>query len=320
MNVFVTGGSGFVGGHVIERLSRAGHQVFALARSADSAKVVEGYGAKAVRGDLDTVTSKELAGADVVVHAAAYVKSYGPRSAFVAGNVDGTRRMLEAAKAAGVKRFVHISTEAALFDGGDLLEIDETAPIPARHKYLYSETKADAEKLVLWANTAAFTTLALRPRLVWGPRDGAVLPEVLEAVKKGAFAWIDHGGQRTSTTWVGNLAAAVELSLTKGQGGQAYFIADEGTQSMREFLTALASTQKVTLPSRSIPGAMARPIASIVEKTWSVFAPKRKPPMVGFSVAMLSRSVTVKTDKARRDLGYSPEVSVEQGLASMKAT
>jgi nucleoside-diphosphate-sugar epimerase len=145
-----------------------------------------------------------------------------------------------------------------------------------------------------------------------------VLPEVLEAAKKGAFAWIDQGRQRTSTTWVGNLAAAVELALTRGQGGEAYFIADEGTQSMREFLTSLASTQKVTLPSRSIPGAVARPVASFIEKTWAVFAPKKKPPMVGFSVAMLSRSVTVKTEKARRDLGYSPEVTVEQGLAAMK--
>ena len=175
-----------------------------------------------------------------------------------------------------------------------------------------------AEKRVLAANAPGFTALALRPRLVWGPRDGAVLPEVLEAVKKGAFAWIDQGRQRTSTTWVGNLAAAVELALTKGQGGEAYFIADEGTQSMREFLTSLASTQQVTLPSRSIPGALARPVASLVEKTWAVFAPKKKPPMVGFSVAMLSRSVTVKTEKARRELGYSPEVTVEQGLARMR--
>ncbi|MDP2275684.1 MAG: NAD-dependent epimerase/dehydratase family protein [Archangium sp.] len=317
MKIFVTGGSGFVGGHLVERLARAGHEVRALARSADSASMVARYGAKAVRGDLDTLSAAEMADAEVVVHAAAYVKSFGPRAAFVAGNVEGTRRALEAAKTAGVKRFVHISTEAILFDGGDLLEVDETRPPPARQRYLYSETKAAAEHVVLSANAPGFTTLALRPRLVWGPRDASVLPEVLEAAKKGAFAWLDQGRQRTSTTFVGNLAAAVELALTRGTGGEAYFIADDGTQSMREFLTALAKTQQVDLPSRSIPGALARPLASFVEKTWSLFAPSRKPPMVGFSVAMLSRSVTVKTDKARRDLGYAPETSVADGLAAL---
>lgn len=108
-----------------------------------------------------------------------------------------------------------------------------------------------------------------------------------------------------------------ELALTKGRGGEIYFIADEGTQTMREFLTAMAKTRGVTLPARGIPGAMARPLASFVEGTWKVFAAKSKPPMVGFSVSMISRSVTVKTDKARRELGYWPETSVAEGLAAL---
>ncbi|MFT3712019.1 MAG: NAD-dependent epimerase/dehydratase family protein [Archangium sp.] len=317
MKIFITGGSGFVGGHLIERLSKH-HDVRALARSEASAKTVRGYGATPVDGDLSSVDAKLLGDAEVVVHAAAWVKSWGKRADFVEGNVEGTRRMVAAAKAAGVKRFIHIGTEAAFFDGHDLLDLDETAKTPAKQKYLYSETKAEAERLALAANADGFTVLALRPRLVWGPRDASVLPEVLEAVQKGAFAWIDRGEQRTSTTWVGNLALAVEAALTRGVGGQAYFIADEGTRTMREFLTALAATRGVALPERNVPGALIRPLASAVESVWSVFAPKSKPPMVGFSVSMLSRSVTVKTEKAKRELGYVPTVSVDEGLALLR--
>jgi len=318
MKVFITGGSGFVGGHVIERLSKA-HDVRALARSDDAADLVRRYGATPVRGDLDGLTAAMVGDAEVVVHAAAYVKSYGPRAAFEAGNVAGTRRALAAAKGAGARRFVHIGTEAMLFVGDDLVDVDERAPTPAHHRYLYSETKAEAERLVLAANGERFTALSLRPRLVWGPRDGAVLPEVIEAAERGAFAWIDGGRHETSTAYVGNVAAAVELALTRGVGGEAYFIADEGAQPMRRFLTALAETRGVTLPDRTVPGVIARPVAGAVEGAWRIFAPGSKPPMVAFAIAMMSRTVTVKTDKARRDLGYAPEVSVEEGLRRTRA-
>lgn len=318
MKIFITGGSGFVGGHVIERLSKT-HDVRALARSDDAAALVRRYGATALRGDLDALDAAMIGDAEAVVHAAAYVKSYGPRGAFEAGNVGGTRRALDAAKRAGARRFIHIGTEAMLFVGDDLVEVDERAPTPAHHRYLYSETKAAAERLVLAANGEGFTTLSLRPRLVWGPRDGAVLPEVIEAVERGAFAWIDHGRHETSTAYVGNVAAAVELALTRGVGGEAYFIADEGVQPMRRFLTEVAATRGVALPERNVPGVIARPLARAVEGAWRIFAPTSKPPMVAFAIAMMSRTVTVKTDKARRDLGYAPEVSVEEGLRRTRA-
>ncbi len=313
MKIFITGGSGFVGGHLIEWLSKH-HEVRALARSGASAAAVRRYGATPVTGALADLDASHVGDAEVFIHAAAYVKSYGPRSAFEASNIDGTRRALDAAKLAGAKRFIHLSTEAMLFDGFDLLQVDEAHPTPRRQRYLYSETKAEAERLVLAANAPGFNTLSLRPRLVWGPRDGAVLPEVIDAVQRRRFSWIDGGNQLTSTTYVENLAAAVELALTRGEGAQAYFIADAGTQSMRSFLTALAKTKDVVLPSHSVPGVLARPVASMVEGLWRFFAPASKPPMVSFSVAMLSRSVTVNTDKARRELGYLPVVSVEEGL------
>lgn len=317
MRVFVTGGSGFVGGHVIEALAAAGHDVVAMARSERSEEAVRRFGATPVRCALGAVPAEALEGVDAIVHCAAFVEEWGTRAQFWEGNVEGTTQLLEVARAAGVARFVHIGTEAALFDGRDLIGVDERAPYPARQRFLYSETKAEAERRVLAANGPGLTTISLRPRLVWGPRDATVLPVVLRMAREGSFAWLDGGRARTSTTHVANLAHAVQLALTRGRGGEAYFVADDGERTLREFLSALAATEGVRLPERSVPGALARPLAAAIEGAYRLFGVRRAPPMSRFAVSMMSRTVTVKTDKARDELGYAPVVSVEEGLAAM---
>ena len=319
MRIFVTGGSGFVGGHILEGAGAAGHEVYAMARSDRSATRVAEFGATPVRTDLARVSAADLAGIDAVVHCAAFVEEWGTRAQFVAGNVDGTRAMLDAARAAGVRRFLHIGTEAALFDGRDLVDIDETRPYPTRQRYLYSETKAEAERLVLAAADDRFITMSIRPRFIWGPRDTSVLPTILRMAHAGSFAWIDGGQRVTSTTHVANVVAAVLAGLERGEGGRAYFIADEGTRTLREFLTALAATQGALLPARSVPGGLARPLAAAVEGVWRLLGVRRPPPMTRFAVAMMSRSVTVRIDRARAELGYDPVISVAEGLAALRS-
>lgn len=319
MRVFVTGGSGFVGGHVIEHLVAAKHEVVALARSDASSNVVRGFGATAVKGDLGSVDAALLAGCDAVIHAAAFVEEWGTRAQFEEGNVAGTQRVLDAAKAAGVRRFVFVGTEAALFNGADLNDVDETTPYATPQRFLYSETKAEAERRVLAANSAGFTTLSIRPRLVWGPRDSSVLPAVLRMARSGRWRWLDGGGQRTSTTHVHNLAHALLLALTHGRGGEAYFVADDGTRTMREFLTAQCEAHGVKLPDATIASRVARPLSMLVEGWWTLFDLTSPPPMTRFAVFMMSSSVTVKTDKARRELGYAPVINVESGLHALRA-
>ncbi|HVI03300.1 MAG TPA: NAD-dependent epimerase/dehydratase family protein [Enhygromyxa sp.] len=320
MRVFVSGGSGFVGGHAIEALVAGGVEVRAMARSDRSASVVEGLGATAVRCALDDVDAVHLQGCDAVVHAAAFVEEWGTRAQFVAGNVEGTRRMLAAARTAGVRRFIHIGTEAVLFDGHDLIDVDEQQPYPVRQRFLYSETKAEAERLVLAASDASMTALSLRPRFVWGPRDNSVLPAILRMHAAGSFAWIDDGRKLTSTTHVRNLARAIELALTRGEGGKAYFVLDEGTRSYREFIGALARTQGAELGDRSVPSWVAKPSAAIVEGIWRLFGLARTPPLTRFAAAMMACSVTLRDDRARRELGYAPVISVEHGLAELAAS
>jgi hypothetical protein len=318
MKVFVTGGSGFIGGHIIEQLSKK-HSVGAMARSDKSAATVKGFGALPVRCDLSDLRTEHLAGYDAVIHCAAFVEEWGSRAQFWEANVEGTTRILEAARAAGVSRFVHIGTEAALFSGQDLLNVDESQPYPTEHRYLYSETKAEAERRVLAANQAGFATLSIRPRFVWGPRDTSVLPAVLRMAQGGGWAWIGGGTPLTSTTHVLNLVHAVDLALQRGTPGQAYFVADEGTRTIKEFLTALTQTQGVNLPERNLPRGLARALAALVEGTWRLFGLRRAPPMTRFAIDMMSSSITVRTEKAQREFGYSPILSVADGMRALSA-
>lgn len=315
--IFVTGGSGFVGGHVIEHLVKAGHAVKALARSATSAETVERYGATAVRADLNDVTASRLDGCTHVVHAAARAEEWGTREQFWSANVEGTKRMLDVARAAKVKRFIHIGTEAAFFVGRDLVDIDESTPYPTKQRYLYSETKAEAERLVLAASSDELETISLRPRFVWGPRDASVLPAVSRMAREGKFAWIDHGAARTSTTHVKNVAHAVELALTRGVPGHAYFIADAGTRTVHDFLSAYLQTAGVDLGEKSMPKVVARPAARFVEGVWRLFGVRSQPPLTRFAVDMMSSTVTVSSARAENELGYAPILSVEDGLAAL---
>jgi len=316
VRIFVTGGSGFVGGHVIEAFAPH-HEVWAMARSDRSAAAVERFGARPIRCDLETIEASHLEGCDAVVHSAAHVEEYGRRADFVRVNVDGTRRMLEASQEASVSRFLHVGTEAVLFDGHDLVDADEQTEPPAHHRFLYSETKEAAERLVLAANRDDFTTLSIRPRMVWGPRDATILPAVLRMVEEGSFAWVDQGRHRTSTTHVENLVHAITLALERGAGGHAYFVADDEVHTVREFLTALCATQGVTLPERSIPGWLARSAGAVAEEAWTLLGRSGLPPITRLAAAFLSSTVTVRTDKARRDLGYAPVVDFASGLATM---
>lgn len=316
MRVFVTGGSGFVGGHLIEGLAGE-HEVLAMARSDRSAATVEGFGATAVRCSLGEVPTEALAGVDAVVHAAAYVEEYGPRQAYWDTNVEGTRQLLAAASDAGVRRFILVGTEAVLFDDADLLDVDETAPVPPKHRFLYGETKAEAERLVLAANRDGFTTLSVRPRLVWGPRDASVLPAIKRMADDGGWVWLGGGRARTSTAHVANVVHALTLALTAGRGGEAYFITDGVETTYRAFLGGMAEAAGFTLPDRSLPAAPVRVAARLIEGLWRLLRIRSTPPLTYFAASMMSRSVTVRDDKARRELGYAPVVTPSEGMKTV---
>jgi len=320
MNIFVTGASGTVGGAFVKAAS-ARHSITAMSRSETSDAEIRPLGAAIVRCSLDDVTADHMRGADAVVHCAAYVEDWGPWADYWRYNVDATKRMLAAAKEAGVKRFIHIGTEAALFYGQDMRNVDETYPLAFSSPFPYSRTKAYAEKAVREANDpkAGFETIVIRPRFVWGPGDKSLLPAIRTMAENGAFAWIGGGRNLSSTTYVGNLSYAIELALDKGQAGDAYFVLDGPPVRFREFLPRLTHAAGFELPNRELPGWLARSVAFLSEKAWRMLPLKGRPPLSRFAANLMLRDCILNDDKARRELGYAPPFTIEAGLAAVAA-
>ena len=318
---FVTGGSGFIGGRLVVRLVAGGWTVRALARSDTSAAAVEGLGAEPVRGDLDDRESMTAGaeGCELTFHLAAHLGEWGPWEEFERGNVTGTRNALAAAEAAGVRRFVHCGTEAALMAGEPLVDVDETAPLRPDSKAPYPATKARAEQAVRNANREGFETVVIRPRFVWGEGDTTLVPVMREMIEKGRFAWIGGGRNLTAITHVGNVVEGLVLGAERGTPGEAYFVTDGDPVVLREFVTEMLATKGVVPPDRSLPGALAGPIAAISEAAWSTLPLPGAPPISRFTSWVMTQECTIDISKARRELGYQPVVSREQGLEEMRA-
>jgi nucleoside-diphosphate-sugar epimerase len=320
-DVFVTGGSGFIGGRLIERLCADGHTVRALVRSPSAAARVQARGAEPVSGELADVAAMRAGaeGCEIAFHAAAQLGDWGAPEEFERGNVQGTGNALQACADAGVRRFVHVGTEAALLAGEPLVEVDETAPLRPDSPVLYSSTKARAEEAVLAANRDGFETVVVRPRFVWGEGDTTLLPMMVEMARSGRFAWIGGGRQRTSTTHVENTVEGLVLGAERGRPGNAYFVTDGEPVVFREFVSELLATQGVQPPSRNIPEPLARAVAVAGEEAWRHLPLPGHPPLTRFTYWVSTQECTIRIDKAREQLGYAPVKTIPEGLAELRA-
>jgi nucleoside-diphosphate-sugar epimerase len=317
---FVTGGSGFVGGRLIQRLVGDGWSVRALARSAEAAARVEELGADAVRGDLDNGGALRggAHGCQYAFHAAAHLGADGDLAAFEHVNVQGTENILAAARDAGVKRFLHVGTEAALLAGEPLLEADERTRLRPDSPVPYSSTKAKAEIAVLGASRHdVFETVVVRPRFVWGVGDTTLLPNIVAQARAGRWAWIAGGRNRTSTSHIDNTVHGLVLGALRGLPGNAYFVLDdEGPVSFREFVSELMRTQGVEPPSKSIPTAVARLLMEAGER----LPLPGGPPLSRFAFWVAGQDCILDDTKAREQLGYAAVKDRATGLAELSGT
>jgi nucleoside-diphosphate-sugar epimerase len=320
--VFVTGGSGFVGGAVLDALSERGETVRALARSEAAAATVAARGAVPVRGDvndLDALTAG-MRGAELVVHAAAGLRGgWAALDALHRVNVDGSRTVLQAARSAGVPRLVLISTEQVVLGDRPLVNADESAPYPDRFVGAYAATKAEAERLVLAASTPELATVAVRPRLVWGRGDTGLLPGLLAAVRSGRLRWVDGGAHLTSTTHVRNAVEGVLAAADRGRGGQAYFVTDGAPIPFRQFATDLLATHGVVPDAGCVSGRVARAAAGGTGAVWRTLRLPGGPPVELATVRVIGEECTLRDDRARLELGYEGRVTREQGLAELRS-
>jgi nucleoside-diphosphate-sugar epimerase len=312
-HAYITGGSGFLGKRLIAALVARGVRVVAMARSDAAAAAVTAVGATPARGDLDDrdAMTAAMRGCDTVFHAAARVGQHGPLAEFMAVNVAGTEHALAAARAAGVKRFVHIGTEAVLADGRPIIRADERRPQPGKPAGHYPFTKGLAETAVVEANGEALETVVVRPRFIWGKGDSSVLPQIVDAIERGRFGWLGGGRYLTSTCHVDNVVEGALLAAERGKPGEIYFLTDGAPVEFRGFMTRLLATQGVDASNaRDVPRWLARLVAGAT--AWM-----KHPPLTRTALALVGHEVTVDDTKARRELGYQGRVTIEAGLAEM---
>lgn len=316
--LFVSGASGYVGRNLLRHLIPKGYRVQALVRTADAAALVEDMGAEPVVGDLLTTDfARVMPGSHTLIHAAADVDHRNTSPQQYAINVDGTRRIMEGAKAAGLQRAILLSTDSVLQEGRAIVDATENYPYPTTYPGMYSYTKALAEQLSLKLNDEDFTVIALRPRMVWGRDDTTGLSQLTQAVRDGKFAWISGGNYNNSTTHIGNLCHAIELALTHGRGGQVYHVSDGEVLTFREMVTSLLKTQNLEPPDRSVPRELLRMIAKTGDTLFRWSKGRIRSPVTFQEFATTANEITLNTVKAHDELMYIPPISVQQGLGEI---
>lgn len=313
--VFVTGGSGFLGRQVIQDLIESGYQIRALSRSTRAAETVRELGAEAVMGDLHNVLAMEagMSACCAVIHCAAKVDLWGDWEEFQRGTVEGTMHVVSAARMAKVPRLIHISTEAVLAGGQEIVNADETTPYPKFPDGPYPRSKAMAERYVLAANGEGLETIVVRPRMIWGRGDTSLLPELIDTASNG-WIWFGGGNHRISTCNVRNASRGVLDALEKGRPGQIYFITDGPPVVFRDFITRLLATQGIDPGGRKLPLWTLLLLAKVLEFAWDKFQLEGKPAVTSTSANLFFREVTVSDSKARQELGYRPVISIEDGM------
>jgi nucleoside-diphosphate-sugar epimerase len=318
---FVTGGSGFIGGALIERLRAEGWDVRALARSERAAQAVRERGAEGVSGDLEDPGALRAGaeGCEVAFHAAAKVEDWGDPDEFERLNVRGTENVIAACRAADARRLVHVGTEAALMAGQPLVNVNEDDPLRPDSPALYSSSKAKAEQRVRSANRDGLETVVVRPRFVWGRGDTTLLPALVRLVRSGRFRWVGGGGHLTATTHVDNTVEGLWLGATKAPPGGVYFVTDGDPVVFREFVTHMLRTQGVEPPDKSVPPGLAAVAALAAERVWRVLRRPGAPPLTRFAVWVSSQECTIDITRAERELGYRPVKTREEGLAELAA-
>ncbi|MFM7058860.1 MAG: NAD-dependent epimerase/dehydratase family protein [Planctomycetota bacterium] len=324
LQMLVTGGGGFLGLYIVELLRMQGHAVRVLCRGHYPA--VAATGAQLIQGDIRDASLVQRAcdGVDAVFHTAAIPGIWGPRSLYFSINHQGTLNVLNACRTHAVARLIYTSSPSVVFDASDHLNADESTPYPQRWLCHYPHSKALAEQAVLAASgTHGLLTCALRPHLIWGPRDNHLIPKLLLAARHGRLRQVGNGQNLVSVSYVENAAAAhlaaeVALRTTGKPAGRAYFINDPTPVNLWDWINLLLNRAGLPPVQRKISARAAWNTGAALEVLWTLLRLRSEPPMTRFLAAQLAGSHAYNTAAAIRDFDYSPGVGMEEGLRRLQ--
>ncbi len=322
MKALVTGGGGFLGGAVARRLVALGHEVRALQRG--SYPELDKLGVETIRGDIGDpeVVDECVEGCDTVFHVAAKVQMWGPYADFYAVNVVGTENVLASMVRHGVPRLVYTSTPSVVHGGTDIEGADESLGYPEEFESPYPRSKARAEATVLAANSPSLATVAIRPHLIWGPGDTNLVPRIVARAKAGKLRFIGDGQNLVDTVYVDNavdahLLAANALVPNAACAGRAYFITNGDPRPIKEIVNGILHAAGLPPEERTLPLAVAVAAGRAMEISHFVLRLRGEPAMTRFIARNLATAHWYDISAARRDLGYRPEISIDEGFSRL---
>ena len=317
--LLVTGATGLVGSHVVERACREGISVRALVRPNADTRTLQQWPVELVPGDLsepDTLPAA-VEGVTHVVHAAAKVGDWGPVDEYRAVNVRSLAHLIEACRRAGtLRRFVQISS-LGVYEPRDHYGTDETTPPSASGLDGYTLSKIEAEAhLLAEVREHGFPAVVLRPGFIYGPRDRTVLPRLLDRLRKKQVRYFGSGDQLLNQTYVVNLTEAIFRALTvEGILGEVFNVTDDHLVSKRAFIETVARLAGLPAPTGKVPRPVARWLAKVSEAVYRTLG-KQEAPLVSMArYKFLGLNLDFSIDKARRILGYAPPVPFEAAMA-----
>ena len=325
MRTLVTGGGGFLGHAIIEQLLARGDHVRSFARG--SYPDLSARGVEVVQGDVanaDAVLGA-VRGVEVVFHVAAKAGLWGRAVDFFKANVLGTDNVIRACQQAGIARLVYTSSPSVVFDGRDMEGVDESVPYaPTRHAH-YPRTKALAEQRLLAANSSALATIALRPHLLWGPHDTQLTKSILARGRSGTLVRIGGRDPLVDFTYVDNAAlahllAADKLALGAPVSGKPFFVSQGEPVPLWTFVDRLLAAGSLPPVQRTISPRLAYGAGALLELAYRVLPLKGEPRLTRFLVEELCTAHWFNIGAARRELGYAPIVSIEEGLRRLRAS
>lgn len=313
MKVLATGASGFLGRAVVRALQQAGHDVRTLQRRPSGVAGAEDHLGSVTDPDA---TAAAVEGVDAVVHMAAKVSLAGDPAEFHAVNVEGTRTLLDAATAAGVTRIVHVSSPSVAHAGHALQGVGAEPADPAGARGEYARTKAEAELLALGRAGDAASLVVIRPHLVWGPGDTQLIARVLDRARRGRLPLLNGGTALIDSTYVDNAASGIAAALARVDdvSGRAYVLTNGEPRPVGDLLAGICRASGVRPPRFSVPARVAVAAGALVERVWAVRPGQDEPPMTRFLAEQLSTAHWFDQTEIRRDLHWTPAVSIDEGL------
>jgi nucleoside-diphosphate-sugar epimerase len=326
MFALVTGAGGFLGRYMVEQLLARGDRVRAVVRSDTDAEQLKSLGAEIARADVrDRQAIVDICGGgiDVAFHVAGLSGIWGPWEMYYGVNVVGTENVLEGCRRQGVGRLVYTSSPSVTFDGRDQCGIDESAPYSQRWLCHYPHTKAIAEQRVLAASATPLLTCALRPHLIWGPRDRHLVPRLLDRARHGELRRVGRGKNLIDMVYVENAAAAHlraadALATNPALAGRAYFISQGEPVNCWQWIDQLLGLADMPPLVRSVPTRVAYCAGAVLERCHRWFMPAEEPRMTRFLALQLGRSHYFNIRRAEEDFGYRPAISTVDGMERLR--